>query len=121
MKKEKEASERQERENREKAEKKRLEEDALLKKQIEQQEINRIESLRKQEKDILDNRSQPLRYRFLRINLLSVKYFFHPIRQYLADLVVPYLTEGLIKICKDMPSNPIGQLVNNWFEHFIIQ
>ena len=30
-----------------------------------------------------------------------------PLRQYLADNVVPYITEGLIELCKDMPSNPI--------------
>ena len=44
------------------------------------------------EKEILDIRSQPL-------------------RQYLADNIIPKLTKGLIKLSKEMPENPIDALV----------
>lgn len=33
-----------------------------------------------------------------------------PIRQYLMDNVVPYLTEGLIDLCKDIPDDPVDYL-----------
>jgi len=65
------------------SEEKRLQE---LKKQ------QKIEEIRLKEKKLLDERSQPL-------------------RQYLADLVVPTLTNGLIDICKVRPEDPVGYLV----------
>ena len=59
-----------------------------------------MENLKDQERKILDERSQPLRYQFLK--------FF---RQYLSDHVVPYLTEGLIVLCKNPTSDPVDILV----------
>jgi adenylate kinase len=53
----------------------------------------RLERIKEQERELLDTRSQP-------------------IRQYLMDNVVPLLTEGLIKICKEMPDKPTGQLAD---------
>jgi len=35
-----------------------------------------------------------------------------PIRQYLMDNVVPHLTEGLIAVCKDVPTDPIDCLAD---------
>ena len=35
-----------------------------------------------------------------------------PIRQYLMDKVVPYLTEGLINLCKEVPDDPTDYLAN---------
>lgn len=54
---------------------------------------SRLERIKEQERDLLDARSQP-------------------IRQYLMDKVVPLLTEGLIKICKEMPEKPTGELAD---------
>ncbi len=59
----------------------------------ENEEKAKIEALRLAENGILDERSQPL-------------------RQYLADCVIPYLTEGLIQIYKGNPENPLDFLVN---------
>ncbi|CAI2387186.1 unnamed protein product [Moneuplotes crassus] len=53
----------------------------------------RLERIKEQERELLDARSQP-------------------IRQYLMDKVVPFLTEGLIKICKEMPEKPTGELAD---------
>ena len=54
---------------------------------------SRLDKIKEQERELLDTRSQP-------------------IRQYLMDNVVPLLTEGLIKICKEMPDRPIGELAD---------
>jgi adenylate kinase len=53
----------------------------------------KMEKLREQERDLLDQRSQP-------------------IRQYLMDNVVPHLTEGLIDLCKNIPDDPTDYLAN---------
>jgi len=53
----------------------------------EEQERVKLEQIREQERDLLDTRSQP-------------------IRQYLMDNVVPYLTQGLIDLCKKVPEEP---------------
>ena len=58
---------------------------------------SRLEKIKEQERDLLDARSQP-------------------IRQYLMDKVVPLLTEGLIKICKEMPEKPTGELADFLFK-----
>jgi len=34
-------------------------------------------------------------------------------RQYLADNVVPFLTEGLIELCKSHPEDPVDTLVKS--------
>jgi adenylate kinase len=54
---------------------------------------SRLDKIKDQERELLDARSQP-------------------IRQYLMDKVVPLLTEGLIKICKEMPDKPTGTLAD---------
>ena len=56
-------------------------------------EAIKLEKLRDQERDLLDQRSQP-------------------IRQYLMDNVVPHLTEGLIDLCKTIPDDPTDYLAN---------
>lgn len=53
----------------------------------------KLEKIRQQERDLLDQRSQP-------------------IRQYLMDNVVPHLTEGLIELCKKLPEDAIDHLAN---------
>ena len=53
----------------------------------------KMEDIRKQERDLLDQISQP-------------------IRQYLMDNVVPHLTEGLIELCKKVPEDAIDHLAN---------
>ena len=63
------------------------EEAARERKRREEQEAEKLENIRQQERDLLDQRSQP-------------------IRQYLMDNVVPHLTEGLIDLCKKMPEDP---------------
>lgn len=52
-----------------------------------EQDRIKMEAIREQERDLLDTRSQP-------------------IRQYLMDNVVPYLTQGLIDLCKQVPEEP---------------
>ena len=59
----------------------------------EKREAAKLEQIRKNERDLLDKRSQP-------------------IRQYLMDNVVPYLTEGLINLCKEVPDDPTEFLAN---------
>lgn len=49
--------------------------------------------IRQQERDLLDTRSQP-------------------IRQYLMDNVVPFLTQGLIDVCKKVPGDPVDYLAD---------
>ena len=51
------------------------------------EELN-LEKLTENEKNILNEKSRP-------------------IRQYLIDNVIPQITEGLLEICKDAPRDPI--------------
>lgn len=69
----------------------RLEEERINKEK--ESEQAKIQALKDAENAILDIRSQPL-------------------RQYLADCVIPYLTEGLIQIYKGNPENPLEFLVD---------
>jgi adenylate kinase len=55
-----------------------------LKKQKEAATKARMAQLRNEQKEVLDNKSQP-------------------IRQYLLDNLVPILTDGLLDICKRQP------------------
>jgi len=57
----------------------------------------KMEAIKEEEKRLLDVRSQPL-------------------RQYLADNVVPILTEGIIQICKDKPADPVDFLAEYLFK-----
>ncbi|EAS02125.2 Dpy-30 motif protein (macronuclear) [Tetrahymena thermophila SB210] len=57
----------------------------------------KMEKIKNQERDKLDERSQSL-------------------RQYLADNVVPFLTEGLIELCKTHPEDPVDQLAEYLFK-----
>ena len=76
------------------AEKKLLDEETAKENmEKEKREAAKLEQIRKNERDLLDKRSQP-------------------IRQYLMDNVVPYLTEGLINLCKDVPDDPTEFLAN---------
>jgi len=67
-------------------EQKKLQEEKIKK------EIEELEALIAQENNILEKRSRA-------------------IRQYLADLVAPILTEAIIRTCKEIPDDPIGFLV----------
>ena len=60
-----------------------------------QEEKSRLkqEALKEQEKVLLDERSKPL-------------------RTYLMGNVVPFLTQGLLEICKERPEDPVDFLVN---------
>ena len=74
------------------AEKKLLDEEAEKERvEKEKREAAKLEQIRKNERDLLDKRSQP-------------------IRQYLMDYVVPHLTEGLINLCKEVPDDPTDYL-----------
>jgi adenylate kinase len=75
------------------------EDDAKQKEELKAEEVkakSRLDKIKEQERELLDARSQP-------------------IRQYLMDKVVPLLTEGLIKICKEMPDKPTGSLADFLF------
>ena len=89
---------------REEIEHKKTEQDAVDKKifmedserdraQKEERDASKLETIRENERDLLDKRSQP-------------------IRQYLMDKVVPHLTEGLINLCKETPDDPTDFLAN---------
>ena len=76
------------------AEKKLLDEETAKENlEREKREAAKLEQIRKNERDLLDKRSQP-------------------IRQYLMDNVVPHLTEGLINLCKEVPDDPTEFLAN---------
>ena len=78
---------------RQEAEQKQKDADSEIKRIKEEKDAAKLEKLREQERDLLDQRSQP-------------------IRQYLMDNVVPHLTEGLIDLCKNIPDEPIDYLSN---------
>ena len=88
----------EEEENRRKAEEER---ELKLKEKEEQekrrakeaQDAAKAELIKQQERDLLDTRSQP-------------------IRQYLMDNLVPYLTQGLIELCKKVPQDPVDTLAD---------
>ena len=87
--------------NEEEDNKRRADEEMVLKaKEQEEQEKRRAKELadmakaeliKQQERDLLDTRSQP-------------------IRQYLMDNLVPFLTQGLIELCKKVPQDPVENL-----------
>ena len=56
----------------------------------------RLEQIKDYERDILDQKSQP-------------------IRQYLMDNLVPILTEGLLEVCKRTPEDPVDYLAEYLF------
>ena len=56
----------------------------------------RLEQIKDYERDILDQKSQP-------------------IRQYLMDNLVPILTEGLLEVCKRTPDDPVDYLAEYLF------
>ena len=56
----------------------------------------RLEQIKEYERDILDQKSQP-------------------IRQYLMDNLVPILTEGLLEVCKRTPDDPVDYLAEYLF------
>lgn len=89
----KEEQENMERARTEEAQKKQKMAEEAARKVKEEKEALKLEKLREQERDLLDQRSQP-------------------IRQYLMDNVVPHLTEGLIDLCKDIPDDPVDYLAN---------
>lgn len=76
----------------EKQEQKQFLEELEAKKREEEEEQKQQETVRKQEKNILDVKSQPL-------------------RQYMADLVIPYLTEILIQLAQEQPEDVLEQMV----------
>lgn len=99
---------RKKRKIREEQEQERKREEEFLKEQearerqerLLQEEKDRInmEILKDQEKLLLDERSQPL-------------------RQYLADMVVPILTSGIIEVSRQRPEDPVDFLVIKDFEY----
>jgi adenylate kinase len=56
-------------------------------------DMAKAELIKQQERDLLDTRSQP-------------------IRQYLMDNLVPFLTQGLIELCKKVPQDPVDNLAD---------
>ena len=90
--------EREEEENRrrvdwEKEKKVKDAEEAEKRRIKEVQDMTKAELIKQQERDLLDTRSQP-------------------IRQYLMDNLVPYLTQGLIDLCKKVPQDPVDSLAD---------
>ncbi|KAI8854406.1 hypothetical protein BC829DRAFT_424481 [Chytridium lagenaria] len=69
------------------------------KKRVEEEKRNaRMEEIRKQEQDVLEAQSVPL-------------------RNYLMKYVMPTLTTGLIEVCKARPDDPIDYLAEFLFKH----
>lgn len=50
------------------------------------------ESSKDKERELLESRSQPM-------------------RKYLMDKVIPYLAEGVLKICNELPEDPVRYLI----------
>lgn len=101
-----EAKRREEEEERKRLEQQKEEEEKRV---AEEKAKQRLEALKEEETKLLDIRSQPLRY------VVWKQIFFtneiHLNRQYLADMVVPGLTEGIIEVCKVQPADPVEFLV----------
>ncbi len=56
-----------------------------------------IDKAKEKERDLLESRSQHM-------------------RKYLMDKVIPVLAEGVLKLCKELPDEPIDYLVRSrWF------
>ena len=68
-------------------------EEAEKRRTKEAHDLAKAELIKQQERDLLDSRSQP-------------------IRQYLMDNLVPYLTQGLIELCKKVPADPVDNLAD---------
>ena len=64
-----------------------------VRKQKEAYTKQRLEQIKEYERDVLDQKSQP-------------------IRQYLMDNLVPFLTQGLIELCKKVPQDPVDNLAD---------
>lgn len=69
----------------------------VLKKQKEAATKQRMAQLRNEQKEVLENKSQP-------------------IRSYLIDNLVPILTDGLLDICKRQPTDPVDSLAEYLFK-----
>ena len=67
-----------------------------VRKQKEAYTKQRLEQIKEYERDVLDQKSQP-------------------IRQYLMDNLVPILTEGLLEVCKRTPEDPVDYLAEYMF------
>ena len=68
--------------------------------------------LKEKDRILAEENAEKAKIELLRIaetNLLDVR--SQPLRQYLADCVIPYLTEGLIQVYKGNPENPLDFLV----------
>lgn len=78
----------------------------------------KMEDYRKQKKNILDKRSQPLRF-FAFLFKIYISFDFFSLlglllfnsRDYLNHNVVPFVSEGLFEIYKSLPSDPVDFLV----------
>lgn len=68
-----------------------------LRKQKDQQIKQNMAAIREDQKEQLDQKSQP-------------------IRQYLMDNLVPILTDGLIEVCKAQPDDPVDNLAEYLFK-----
>ena len=64
-----------------------------VRKQKEAYTKQRLDQIKEYERDVLDQKSQP-------------------IRQYLMDNLVPFLTQGLIELCKKVPQDPVDNLAD---------
>ena len=81
-----------------KAEKERIKAEKAALKKAEKEKADKLAKLIESEKLKLDKKSQPL-------------------RQYLADNIIPLLTQGLIEISNEMPKSPIAFLADYLEEH----
>ena len=74
----------------------------LVEKQLKSQKLNQIKAnqqmIREEQKEQLDLKSQP-------------------IRQYLMDNLVPFLTNGLIDVCLKQPEDPVDCLAEYLFKN----
>ena len=64
---------------------------------VEKNTINRIKELNKKEQKLLEKKSEVLRH-------------------YLIENVIPLLSRGILRICKDQPDDPVDALANFLFE-----
>ncbi|EGR27078.1 hypothetical protein IMG5_201950 [Ichthyophthirius multifiliis] len=95
---------------------KELEEQLKLQKEKEQEE-ERIRNQKEEESRKLQEEEYNIKMEKIKNtekDKLNEKSYY--LRQYLADNVVPFLTEGLIQLCKDHPQDPVDTLAQYLFK-----
>ena len=88
----------------------------------------KTEEIKREEREILDTQSQPLRWEKDIFKITSIywqklleqkdsKFNFDYnllFRHYLNENVVPFITEGILEVCRELPEDPVDYLVRIW-------